>query len=337
MTQAAIHILDRLTAVNLNVVIWTARTKLTAEDFGQAELPPEELASLGSKKICDPEKLKIFTALKARAVNLLEKTGVRFLGGWAIPEDRTEAVHDKFLLIRDEFQKAKAEFLANYDQAVKGWIDTHPGWERIISASTVSAELVRKRLNFNWQFYKVVTPDRAAETTGENLLTEIEALGDTLFGEISREARTVWNKAYAGKTEVTHKALSPLKSMQDKLSGLSFMEPRVAPLADLIGTALSSIPKRGLISGPALLTLQGLVSMLRDPAHLLEHSRTAIDRGSSSEVLECLSRLSVKDFEADGLQPEGLSDIFDEDENLSADSTDEAEEGTIALDSFGLW
>jgi hypothetical protein len=77
--------------------------------------------------------------------------------------------------------------------------------------------------------------------------------------------------------------------------------------------------------------------MLRDPAHLLEHSRTAIDRGSSSEVLECLSRLSAKDYEADSLQPEGLSDIFDEDENLSIDSIDEAEEGTIALDSLGLW
>jgi hypothetical protein len=183
MTQAAIHILDRLTAVNLNVAIWTARTKLTAEDFGQAELPPEELASLGSKKICDPEKLKIFTALKARAVNLLEKTGVRFLGGWAVPEEKTETVHDRFLAIKEDFQKAKTEFLSNYDQAVKDWIDAHPGWERIISSSTVSAELVRKRLNFNWQFYKVVTPDRAAETTGGNLLTEVEALGDTLFGE----------------------------------------------------------------------------------------------------------------------------------------------------------
>jgi hypothetical protein len=77
--------------------------------------------------------------------------------------------------------------------------------------------------------------------------------------------------------------------------------------------------------------------MLRDPAHLLEHSRTAIDRGSSSEVLECLSRLSVKDYEADSLQPEGLAGIFDEDDSQSADSADEAEEGTIALDSLGLW
>jgi hypothetical protein len=65
MSQAAIQILEELSAVILNVVIWTARTKLTADDFGHAELPPEELASLGSKKICDPANLKIFTALKA--------------------------------------------------------------------------------------------------------------------------------------------------------------------------------------------------------------------------------------------------------------------------------
>jgi hypothetical protein len=77
--------------------------------------------------------------------------------------------------------------------------------------------------------------------------------------------------------------------------------------------------------------------MLRDPVHLLEHSRMAIDRRNSSEILECLSHLSVRDYEADDPQPEGLADIFDEDDSQSIDSTDGAEEETITLDSLGLW
>ena len=84
-----VTVLDRLLAVNLDIHIWSARKKLVPLDLNGAELPPEDLASLGSKRVCDPEDLKIFGTLKARAANLLERNGVRFLSGWAIPEAKS--------------------------------------------------------------------------------------------------------------------------------------------------------------------------------------------------------------------------------------------------------
>jgi hypothetical protein len=51
-------VLDRLVAVHLDVRIWSGRKKLTAEDLSLgAEVPPEDLVSLGSKRICDPEAI----------------------------------------------------------------------------------------------------------------------------------------------------------------------------------------------------------------------------------------------------------------------------------------
>jgi hypothetical protein len=336
MTQATIKILDQLCAVNLDVVIWTARKKLTAEDFGNVELPPEELATLGSKKICDPGSLKIFTALKARAVTVLEKTGVRFLSGFAIPEDRTESVNGSLLSIQGEFNKAKADFLRNYDQAVQGWIDSHPGWEKIIASATVRPDQVEKRLSFNWQFFKVA-PSEASGTCGGTLITKVDALGETLFGEISREARTVWSKVYAGKTEVTHKALSPLKTMRDKLAGLTFVEPRVAPVADLIDTALKIMPRKGLINGQALLTLQGLVSMLRDPELLLEHGQKVIDGHSPREILARLDSKSVVVRDSDELEQEQYLDNLDSEDSGTTGSGEIQEKRKPNLDSLGLW
>jgi hypothetical protein len=142
-----INILDRLAVVHLDVRIWSARKKLMAEDLGNTELPPEDLASLGSKRICNPEELKRFSTLKARAVSILERNGVRFLNGWAIPLDRMEQISSELATVRDDFNIARDDFLQRYDQAVREWIDQHPHWASIIAGSVVSEEHVRGKMD----------------------------------------------------------------------------------------------------------------------------------------------------------------------------------------------
>lgn len=278
-----ITVLDHLMALNIDVNIWSARKKLSPSDFGGAELPPEELASLGSKKICNPQDLRIFGTLKARAVNLLDRSGVRFLGGWGLPVDLADEIVVELTQIRDEFLAAKEQFLNRYDETVRDWVNQHPGWEQLIGESTVSADYVRSRIGFRWQLFKLMPPTDAAVHQG--LHEEVSELGGTLFGEIARAATDTWNRCYAGKDKVTHKALSPLRSMHQKLLGLSFVEPRVVPIADLLQTAFNKIPARGHIRGSELLMLQGVVSLLRDPATLIEHGQKILEGQDTSGIL----------------------------------------------------
>jgi hypothetical protein len=322
------------------------------------ELPPEELASLGSKKLCDPDSLKVFSALKARAVTLLSNIGVRFLGGWAIPDEETQLVCDKLKELKNDFLAAKDAFLSNYDEAVQFWVAKHPGWERLIADSKVSVDQVRHRFSFNWQFYKVIPPDQ--EVAGESLKAEVDSLGQSLFGEIAKEAGVVWNIIFAGKIEVSHKALSPLKAMRQKLLGLSFVGTEVAPIADPIGTALSIVPKRGLISGENLLTIQGLVSLLRDPDLLLENGRKILEGLSASGLLSTFGsnpsqnpletlleddEPEEEDFLADPSEKPSLAEEFSSEETLAqVDETagpngrpDEQSRLVPVLDSLGLW
>ena len=241
-----ITVLDHLVVVNLDIHIWTARKKLVPLDLGGAELPPEDLASLGSKRICNPDDLRSFGTLKARAVNLLEGNGIRFLSGWAVPDTRLPEIMRELAVIRDEFNTAKDAFLLRYDQSVQDWIAKHPQWGSIIAGSTVSEEYVRSRIDFRWQVFQVAQPAAVNATQNlDNLNDDIGQLGDTLFDEVAKAAGEAWTRCYAGKTEITRKALSPLKSIYDKLMGLTFVEPRVAPVAELLDTAFRSIPKRG--------------------------------------------------------------------------------------------
>jgi hypothetical protein len=91
-------------------------------DLGGAELPPEDLASLGSKRICNPEDLRAFCTLNARAVSILERNGIRFLNGFAVPQTRLDDISVELAAIRKEFDGEKEMFLQRYDQSVQDWI-----------------------------------------------------------------------------------------------------------------------------------------------------------------------------------------------------------------------
>jgi len=283
------QVLKCMLAVNLNVNIWSAKRKLNPDDFVHSELPPESLATLGSKKICDPKALRIFSTLKARAVNVLDKSGVRFLGGWAIPEAKAAEIVNSIDLIAEEFKLAKDKFMRNYDQAVQSWILDNPGWEKIIAVSVVSADYVAERIAFNWQVFKVVNPTgrkKALLETG--LQSEVDNLGCTLFNEVAKDAREAFNRSFMSKSVITRKALSPLKTIQQKLYDLSFIEPRVAPVASLIQSALDKIPSKGAISGTSLLMLNGLLTLLNDTTALTNYAQEIIDGRSNDSVLDCL-------------------------------------------------
>ena len=320
-------VLECLLAVNLNVNIWSAKRKLSPDDFNHADLPPAALASLGSKKICDPDALRVFGMLKARAVSLLDQNGVRFMGGWAIPEEKAPTLVQELEALASEFGKARDTFLGNYDQAVQNWIAQNPGWQQIIANSTVSAQHVAQRLAFGWQIYKVVNPnDKGKEKLNTGIDQEVAGLGATLFDEIAKVAKETWHKTYIGRTDITRKALSPLKSMQQKLTDLSFIEPRAAPVAALIGSAIDRIPARGQIDGAQLLMLQGLVGLLSDTGSLVAYAQEILEGRSHDAVLDLITQSPPTPTV--NLQQESVA-------VATAEPTIPA--GTPLLDSHGLW
>ena len=195
--------------------------------------------------------------------------------------------HYDFDNVCENNHKANEDFLSRYDESVREWIAKHPGWEQIIFDSTVSADYVRSRMGFVWKLFRIVPPD-PADPVMVGVKDEVASLGQTLFGEVSKAATEAWHKCFAGKTEITRKALSPLRTIHQKLSGLSFVEPRVSPIAGLIQTAFEHLPKRGKIEGANLLMLQGLVSLLRDTEALIEHGQKIMDGTISQDVLSLL-------------------------------------------------
>ncbi len=255
------NILKNVVILMPNISLWTGRKKLSPEDLKLASgdsLPPHKLASLGSKKVMDPEALAPFAKFKGQALKACLSIGTRFLGGYAIPIGKIHELMAELSHIESKFKEAKVKFLSEYDGAVAEWKRENPGWESIITRSVESLQYVESQLQFSVQTFHI----NPVEGFEDGLEREIGCLADQLRREIQQQARAAWDSSYAGKVEVGQKAVRPIMSMLEKIEGLTFLEPRLRELVGGIRATVSSLPEKGVIKGADFAALCGVMHLL---------------------------------------------------------------------------
>lgn len=274
-TQAHAQTLDSLVCVVLDVHLWSGRRKLTPKDLQKVapeNLPPQDLASLGSKKICDPGELAEFGRLKRQAERVLLETGYRFLGGYGIPADKLDEVTAALQALRGEFEAYKAGFLSRYDQTVERWVSRHSEWESIIRKAVTPPEDVAERLRFDFRVFRVA-PAGDADAGEDSLL---DGSYHAIVRETARAACEAWERTFKGNAIVTQRALRPIRKMCEKLNGLSFIDPRIYPVVEQIDAALAACPRTGKIEGGPLTGLHSVVLLLADAKRMVAHGEAVI-------------------------------------------------------------
>ena len=261
------HITDQLTLIILKTTIWSGRKKLVPDDLQlqSGAVPPEELVSLGSKRICDPDQLKVFHRLKQTAERLCLKVGTRFLGGFAVPHDQTELLASKLEELSQEFATATADFVTNYDAALKDWIIRLPSFEGPIRAAIEPVEVVQKKLGFSYQMIRF-----APATQPGSLQEEVAALGDGIFAEVEQMARDL-KEAFQGKTKLHRRSLGTFTNIRDKLACLSFVDVRIQPIIDAIEDWLRRLPVEAHITGGLFNEGYGLALLLSNGEQMARH------------------------------------------------------------------
>lgn len=271
-------VLDQVILVNLNVTLWSGRTKIRPQDLVavQGKLPPEDLASLGHKKTIDPVELRPFNSLKKEMERACLEVGTRFLGGYAIPEDHFDALAAKLQNIVDRAADAKSKLLSTYDARIEGWINKHQKWGDIIRRAVVPSPVVASRIKFEWTAVRV-----SPAVTGDGQLagsTEAQAngLGSQLFREVAQAARETYGKSYEGKSKVGQRAVRPIKTIRKKMESLRFLDRRIGPICKEVDAVLEKLPKTGDIEDSEFLALRGLVILLSDEDNMKRSGAKAI-------------------------------------------------------------
>lgn len=261
MTQTQFDIIDLFHVVDLNIRLWSGKKKLSVEDLKLArgsELPPERLANLGNKRVMNPEALAPFSKLKRRAEREVLNVGTRFIGGFAVPREKIDDLMTSLAAIKSEFLDEKEAFLSEYYRTVSDWISANPGWEDVIRRSVESEQRVRSQLEFNARVFQV----RPVDTHQEGLQEEVGGLAAQLRREISYQVKTAWDSSYAGRVEVSQKALRPIRAALGKAQGLMFLDVGLGPIIQSVEETLRTMPGTGPIHGRDFAALCGAIHIL---------------------------------------------------------------------------
>ena len=254
------QILNKMSVISVDCSVWSGSRRLKPEDLalGQGgQLPPDDVVSLGSKKLCDREVLKPFLRLREQACRVCSREGVRFLGGYAVSDLLVDAISGELDQVQSDFERQKQDFLAQYDRHIQEWVSAHPDFADAIRRAVPDVQKVSQRFGFDYTVYKVTEAPKQ-----DTLNHQVSKLGNTLRDEISRDAQALFEQTFSGKQKVSRKAIRPILKLRDKLHSLAFVDQGIAPVVQRLDAGLMQIPKQGSLEGEALTQLMERVLLL---------------------------------------------------------------------------
>lgn len=342
MQANEIKILDQILLVDLSGIhLWTARKKLKPEML-EGKIPPATLASLGSMRVIDPEKLKPFEKIKRQATKVVEECGVKFLGGYAISQDKIQDVVDSLEALKTQFYDLKNNFLPNYDRWVTEWIEK--GWEKqewrdAIRTSVTPKGVVDAGMQFGYAACRVA-PDGDKKLAG-TLGGQVRGLADQLYAETAETAERLLETGLATRGHVTQTTLNTVRKINAKLRGLMFLSSDVKALSDHIDATLAALPTSGVVNGTqynAVVTLVSSLSEEESIKRLIKHLNQAagqvvqldVEEPEAASQPEPEQNVSPLDWSPVEVEASSTQALQAEPEEEIEDSSDEEAEAVLA-------
>ena len=259
------EVLDQTVWIHINYRTWQGKKTLTRDELKRyadpSKTPPEDLITPGTKAIADPEKLKRINSLGKRIHRECEKVCLKAFGAYGTSIEAGETLLARLQELKDEHHMLISEYLDSYEQSNIEWINDHPQWEDWLRNSMMSRGEIENRFKFEYQAYKISSGGQGA-LMNDGLIQEQNGLLGQLLLEIEKMANDAWVASYENRDKTGQKALSPIRTILNKLKTLSYISNKVNVLIKRVNDVLNSMPKSGPIEGADLSSVCGLLNLL---------------------------------------------------------------------------
>lgn len=306
---------EKLALIALDFDIWSGQSRLKEEDVilgDGGEIPPSELASLGSKRICDPKKLRSFGKLKTRARRVILDYGRPFLGGFAIPRSKVDEVNARLGAIKMEFYDEVEEFSRDYEVNLELWLKEVPDRYHIaVRRSSLTGAEVRNRFDLDYQIVNIVA---ASEEDEQRMEKRVSSLGSALLEEVVERAQDFASEYLVGDRDaVASTTKKTLIKLRDKVAGLQFLDGKFGKIVDLLDEAIKAYPEKGALRDIQFTTVLSIILILSDrkkvkdfmssdlsiDAIVAAHAASKSDPGGNENSSEDTASVASKDEDDD--------------------------------------
>jgi hypothetical protein len=327
--------------IHLEFHMISGRKKLQEEDLNlpaDVKLPPETVASLGTKKFIDPEKINEFTRIKEKAKRECLKYGVRFLGGYAVPKTKVDEVLAEVDVCINDFKDKKNDFINNYENIINQWCAANPEWETIFRQAVTPKAKVEMSFGADYSVYQV-QPSANYEA---RINQKTSSLGDTLFDEIAKETEYFIDQSLKvkqgknakrfrnGNEGVTQRALSPIKRIREKLEGLAFINGNeIFPVIKHIDNTLNKLPSKGRINDQDFNNLVSLAITLSSKENIKQLSSGLILDTSDELFDEGFDLSSSTNLEGSEIDTESSDEVHVSDEEIHTETLQDDFDATL--------
>lgn len=261
--QTHTQVLDQLILVSLSEISCiSGRKKLQRQDLGEnAELPPEVMVSLGSKKVIDPQLINPFERFKNKAKKACLNYGVAFMGGYAVPTDKVNTLIDELKDVKQEFYDYKNEFLkADFN----GWINSFEEKYREILVRDAAIDIGYMDSQIQFGFTAIHITPYGNSIIQDGFASQVKSLADEVYEDVASVADK-FLKNLNSKDAISQHTLNPLRRSAEKLRTLAFIDPSVEGLCEYMSQVLDNLPLTGKVTGQDYNNALSLLNNLRDP------------------------------------------------------------------------
>ena len=235
----------------------------------------------GAVRYINPTSLRPFATSRGASQRLCRANGTRFLSGYAIADDRMDAVLAGLEVIASEVGGAKTYLVDNYDALRQKWAQANPGilpWQ----SKFPSSGYVDRQCGMSVAVYKINPQQLPVFSAMEDgVAVELEGLPLQIVQEIAQDVTESWIPD-AGRSTQRIKGL--LHRVRDKLRSLQFLGGNLQSIAALVEDVISRLPSSGPIEGSDYVLLSGLLFSLADP-HRMVRDLSGIDSGLTIDDL----------------------------------------------------
>lgn len=253
------NIVTGTSVINLDISIWTGKARLQRNEIDDTNLPPEALATLGSKKLFDPEKLKRFHGIKSSAFAACNKVGVRFLSGWLVGDKHLTGLTLQLQNYLADWSTELGKLTGSYGEECEAWLAQNAQWASILRSAMPTVYDVASRFHFGWHVFNVVPAP--VDVPGNELKSEVSGVATRAMEKM---AKAIADKYGSYEDPSRNLLTTPLCKLADQCRALAFSAPEI----DKLGEVLDALA----VSGSARLAAI-VMKELSDPAKIADICR----------------------------------------------------------------